>query len=135
MPTSATGSKSSPRSRPRAIATATGLARRARIGIMRVDVIDSTQALADLRPNWDAVYDADPDAQFFLSWTWMSRWLPAIGTPWFVLAARPDDNAPYVAFLPLWLQTKEQASGGFRNNLIMGGSFISDYTGILCRAE
>lgn len=102
---------------------------------MRVDVIDSTKALADVRANWDAVYGADPDAHVFLSWTWMSRWLPHIGAPWFVLAARPDAGAPYTAFLPLWLQTKEEKSGGFHNNVIMGGSFISDYTGILCLPE
>lgn len=102
---------------------------------MRVDVIDSVKAMAQVRADWDAVYGADPDAHVFLSWTWMARWLPHIGTPWFVLAARPDADAPYVAFLPLWLQTTEQKSGGFQNNLVMGGSFISDYTGILCLPE
>jgi CelD/BcsL family acetyltransferase involved in cellulose biosynthesis/thioredoxin-like negative regulator of GroEL len=99
---------------------------------MRVDIIDNSKELAALRADWDAVYEADPEAQFFLSWTWMSRWLPAIGTPWFVLAARPDDRSPYAAFFPLWLETKEQASGGFHNNILMGGNYVADYTGYLC---
>jgi tetratricopeptide (TPR) repeat protein len=103
---------------------------------MRVDIIETTGALAGVRADWDAAYDRDPEAQFFLSWAWLSKWLPSIGTPWFVLAARPDgDSSAYVAFLPLWLQTKEQKSGGFHDNLVIGGNFISDYTGILCLPE
>jgi CelD/BcsL family acetyltransferase involved in cellulose biosynthesis len=103
---------------------------------MRVDIIESTVALAELRADWDRVYDADPEAHFFLSWSWLSKWLPALGSPWLVLAARPEgERSAPVAFLPLWLQTKEQNAGGFRNNLIMGGNFISDYTGILCLPE
>jgi CelD/BcsL family acetyltransferase involved in cellulose biosynthesis len=103
---------------------------------MRVDIIETTAALAGLRTEWDRVYDADPEANFFLSSSWLAKWLPALGSPWLVLVARPEgDRSAPVAFLPLWLQTKEQNSGGFRNNLIMGGSFISDYTGMLCLPE
>ena len=103
---------------------------------MHVDIIESTKAFAELRAHWDRVYDADPEAHFFLSWSWLAKWLPSLGAPWFVLAARPEgDRSAPVAFLPLWLQTKEEKSGGFRNNLIMGGNFISDYTGILCLPE
>ena len=60
---------------------------------MRVDVIDDTEALAASRAEWDAAYVADPEAQFFLSWTWMSRWLAVLDKPWFILAARPDGEA------------------------------------------
>jgi CelD/BcsL family acetyltransferase involved in cellulose biosynthesis len=103
---------------------------------MRVDVIDTTEALAALRDDWDAVYEADPEAQFFLSWTWMSCWLAAIDSPWFILAARPDgEAAPYVAFFPLWVETKERKSGGFYNNVYMGGNYTADYTGFVCRPE
>lgn len=103
---------------------------------MHVDIIENTKALAELRANWDAVYDADPEAQFFLSWTWMSRWLAKLDKPWFVLAAKPDaESSAYVAFFPLWLQTKERKSGGFYNDLNMGGNHFADYTGFLCRPE
>jgi CelD/BcsL family acetyltransferase involved in cellulose biosynthesis len=103
---------------------------------MRVDVIDTTEALAALRDDWDAVYEVDPEAQFFLSWTWMSCWLAAIDSPWFILAARPDGEAtPYVAFFPLWVETKERKSGGFYNNVYMGGNYTADYTGFVCRPE
>ena len=43
--------------------------------LMRVDVITDRSRLLKLRDNWNEVYAADPDAQFFLSWTWMSAWL------------------------------------------------------------
>ena len=102
---------------------------------MRVDIIDNVKALGELRADWDAVYEADPEAHFFLSWTWMSKWLAAIKETWFVLAARPDDGSAPVAFLPLWLHTEERKSGGFLNGIKMGGNYISDYTGFLCRPE
>ena len=103
---------------------------------MRVDIIEGIRRLGELRANWDAVYDADPESQFFLSSIWMFKWLGAIRKPWFVLAVRPDDASPYVAFFPLWLQTQERKdSGFFYNELHMGGHHSADYTGFLCRPE
>ncbi|HTO65518.1 MAG TPA: GNAT family N-acetyltransferase [Bradyrhizobium sp.] len=103
---------------------------------MRVDIIDSIKGLNEVRANWDAVYDADPEAQFFSSWIWLSKWLAAINAPLSILAARPDDGpSDYVAFFPLWLKTKERKSGGFYNELNIGGLYLADYTGVLCRPE
>jgi tetratricopeptide (TPR) repeat protein len=102
---------------------------------MRVNVIESSQSFAQVRGDWEAVYDADPEAQFFLSWTWLSGWLGSLGTPWFVLAARPNETAPYAAFLPLRLRTKVKKGVGFFNEVIMGGSYAADYTGLICRPD
>ncbi|HTO59684.1 MAG TPA: GNAT family N-acetyltransferase, partial [Bradyrhizobium sp.] len=94
------------------------------------------RGLNEVRAKWDAVYDADPEAQFFSSWVWLSKWLAAINAPLSILAARPDDGpSDYVAFFPLWLKTKELKSGGFYNDLIIGGLYLADYTGVLCRPE
>jgi tetratricopeptide (TPR) repeat protein len=100
---------------------------------MRVDIIDTMAALLRLEDNWNAVYDSDPDARFFLSWKWLSGWIEQISGPWFILAARAhhDDNAPYVAFLPLRIQTKVE-NGRIHNELNMAGNFAADYTGLLC---
>ncbi|HTO59683.1 MAG TPA: GNAT family N-acetyltransferase, partial [Bradyrhizobium sp.] len=103
--------------------------------MMRIDVIDSSAGLAELQADWEALYDADPEAQFFLSWTWMSKWLRSIDKPWFVLAAKPDGSSRYAGLLPLWLGTRERKSGGFYNDVNMGGNYVSDYTGFLCRPE
>ena len=40
---------------------------------MQIDIIDSYKAFAELETNWNAVYQKDPEAQFFLSWTWFSK--------------------------------------------------------------
>ena len=55
--------------------------------MIRIDVIDTFSAVQRLEQNWNEVYDADPDAQFFLSWRWLSGWLGQIVTPWLILAA------------------------------------------------
>jgi Tfp pilus assembly protein PilF len=103
---------------------------------MRIDIIDGIKALDAVRADWDAVYEADPDAQYFLSWPWMSKWLPLFGKTWKILAAKTDvESSAYVAFFPLWLRTKEHKAGGFYNDLLIGGNYMADYTGFLCRPE
>lgn len=102
---------------------------------MHIQAIKSFQAFAELRENWDAVYDADPEAQFFLSWTWLSRWLQ--GAPkWFILAAKLNAEASsFVAFFPLRLRTKTTKNGEIRKEVAMAGNRGADYTGFICKPE
>ena len=101
---------------------------------MRIEVIETMSSFERLEQDWHAVYDADPDAQLFLSFRWLASWLEWISGPWFVLAARASDaaQAPYVAFLPLRISVKTSEIP-FHNELNMAGNFAADYTGILCR--
>jgi GNAT acetyltransferase-like protein len=103
---------------------------------VHIDIIESSPSLAALEDNWNAVYDADDEAQIFLSWKWLSGWLASIPGPWFILAAKERDAAdlPYVAFWPLRLQTKIEKSDVF-GDMRMAGNFGADYTGIICRPE
>ena len=99
---------------------------------MQVEVIETMPSFERLEQDWNAVYDADPDAQLFLSFKWLTDWLQWISGPWLILAARASDapDAPYVAFLPL--RTSIKASEvPFQNELNMAGNFAADYTGIL----
>ena len=96
---------------------------------MFIDIIDNLEDFKRLKDNWDRVYDADPEAQFFLSWTWLSQWLP-VRPNWFILAAKQSEDASsYVAFLPLRLRTKLRHGSGFHNELSMAGNSGADYTG------
>jgi hypothetical protein len=90
---------------------------------LRVEVIDRFDDLAPLRRDWDDVYDSDPEASFFLSWTWMSHWLRTFRRDWFVLAARRDAGAPaFDAFWPLGLSTQHSPREGFRTMIDMAGN-------------
>ena len=79
---------------------------------MHIDIIESSPSLAALEDNWNAVYDADPEAQIFLSWKWLNGWLASIKGPWIILAAKAHNNAdaPYVAFFPLRLESSIEES-------------------------
>ena len=100
------------------------------------DVIDEFRDFDALRPNWDAVYEADLEAHFFLSWQWLSDWLTAFRTIWFVLAAkRNETDRAYSAFLLLRMRTDFDKKHGFYNEIYFGGAGFSDYTGILARPE
>lgn len=104
--------------------------------MMRVDVIEGLENFAALRENWEKVYAADPEAQFFLSWTWLSQWLDYHPKDWFILAARPDrKNADYVAFFPLRTYLKSRKQTGFYNEIGLAGRAMSDYAGLITRPD
>ena len=59
---------------------------------MHIDIIETSSSLASLEDNWNAVYDADDEAQIFLSWKWLNGWLASIKGPWFILAAKAHNS-------------------------------------------
>ena len=101
---------------------------------MHIDIIEDLPSLARLEDNWNAVYDADDEAQVFLSWKFLSGFLSDTPGSWFILAAKADEAAdtPYVAFFPLRLKTTIRNSDVF-HEIRMAGS--GDYTGIVCRRD
>jgi tetratricopeptide (TPR) repeat protein len=103
---------------------------------VHIDIIENLPSLAKLENDWNAVYDADAEAQIFLSWKWLYGWLSCIEGPWFILAAKAADAAdlPYVGFLPLRLQTRIESSDVV-SDVRMAGNFSADYTGIICTPE
>src|ERR1700738_589231 len=102
-----------------------------KVSAVHIDIIDTLPSLAKLEDNWNAVYDADPEAHIFLSWKWLSGWLAHIEGPWFILGAkaRAGADAPYVAFFPLRLQTTIEKSDVL-NEVKMAGDFSADYNGM-----
>ncbi len=99
---------------------------------MHVDVIDEWPRLLSCRQDWEAVYRRDPEAQVFLSWTWMSTWLRQLDGRWLVLAAKKDvDSGVYQGFFPLRLKTGQVRDGGFQDDLMMAGNRGADYTGFI----
>lgn len=101
---------------------------------MPVEVINSLERFAAIRPEWDAVYDADPEGHYFLSWTWLSKWLERFPDQWSILAVRPEAGSPYVAFLPLRTRIMSRRGGDPVNVLNLAGNYGGDYSGILCKA-
>jgi tetratricopeptide (TPR) repeat protein len=107
---------------------------------MQIDVIDNLETFQAIRSNWNLVYAADPQAQFFLSWIWLLGKLKrheAYNETWFILAAKSSHHASdYVAFFPLKILIKEHKDGsGFYNELSMVGVTESDYAGFICLPE
>jgi len=100
---------------------------------MHVDVIKTRDMLLRVRSNWEAVYQADPEAQFYMSWTWIAGWFEKLGCQWIVLAAKADASSPdYVGFFPLQLRTEQNRDGRFHNELRTGGGYFAGYTGFIC---
>ncbi|MFM6397152.1 MAG: GNAT family N-acetyltransferase, partial [Planktothrix sp.] len=99
---------------------------------MKIDIIDDLQTFNQVRENWDFVYEADPHANFFLSWVWLVGWLQMVAESWLILAVKPEaKDSSYVAFFPLKLILEQQDDGSFYTQLYMAGNSIADYTGFL----
>jgi CelD/BcsL family acetyltransferase involved in cellulose biosynthesis len=100
---------------------------------LHVDILESLGELQAVRDNWERVYDADPESQFFLTWSWIYNWLAITKQRWLVLAVRPDETSQdYVAFFPLRWSTELGIDSGFRHSLRMAGSYFAGYTGFIC---
>jgi tetratricopeptide (TPR) repeat protein len=102
---------------------------------MHVEFIDNFETLVSLKGNWDAVYRADPEAQYFLSSTWITNWFDKVDCRWVVLAARAKPGSRYVAFFPLQVWTEMSDDGAFLNEIKMGGAWLAGYSGFICEPE
>jgi len=102
---------------------------------VRIEYIAGRDNIGALRPNWESVFDSDPEATFFQSFDWLFGSDGGPGCFGFVLAARaPDDDSDFVAFLPLQPNTR-YGSAGFYNLLTLVGTNATDYNGFICRPE
>jgi CelD/BcsL family acetyltransferase involved in cellulose biosynthesis len=102
---------------------------------LQVDVIDSLDELRAVKQDWERVYDADPEAQYFLTWSWIFNWLASTRQRWLVLAVRPQNAENYIAFFPLRFLSELSAGSGFRHSLRMAGSYYAAYTGFICHPD
>jgi len=105
---------------------------RARGELMQIEIVFENERLLALKDNWNSVYDADPDSQHFLSWTWVSKWFERTEFRWFILAARPSPGADYVGFFPLLILTNKGEDGIYRDEFGMGVGGFADYAGFIC---
>ncbi|MCB1911844.1 MAG: GNAT family N-acetyltransferase [Rhodocyclaceae bacterium] len=105
---------------------------------MQLDIIDSFAAFEALEANWKAVYAADPEAHYFLSWGWMRQLFSDEGNNWCVLAARHStDDSDHVAFFPLLRRVRfSKSRQRFCSEIQMAGSISwADYTGFICHPD
>lgn len=105
---------------------------------MQVDVLESYADFEKLKSNWDAVYEADPEAQFFLSWNWLSQVFSRHRTGWFIIAVKPEStSSDYVAFFPLRLKTRmSKTLKEIYNEIRVAGTFFwADYSGFICHPD
>ncbi|MGK9168551.1 GNAT family N-acetyltransferase [Inquilinus limosus] len=103
---------------------------------MYVNLINNLPDFVKSRDQWDAVYDADPEAQFFLSWTFLSGWL-GDASGWFILCVKPnaDPSSSPVAFFPLKYRMSRTQDGNIRKEISTACNRLADYTGFICVPE
>ncbi len=105
---------------------------------MNLDVIDSFAAFEQLEAEWNAVYAADPEAQYFLSWGWLRQLFADEAHNWCVLAVKRRQGASgYVAFFPLRRRVRfSKSAQRFYTEIQMAGSISwADYTGFICHPD
>lgn len=100
---------------------------------MRVETVTTIEAFEALESHWRDVYACDAQAHFYLSWDFMSVWLPLLDREWLVLVARAHADGPPVAFFPLRMRTRVSRRGVLYSDLAMAGNRFADYTGFICQ--
>jgi CelD/BcsL family acetyltransferase involved in cellulose biosynthesis len=95
-----------------------------------VDRFTSTDELASVGPRWTELYEADPQANLFLSWDWINACMATEEARWLILGAR-DDNGLYRAFLPLRFDRFPRFGPTVCRELWLGISARADFTGML----
>jgi CelD/BcsL family acetyltransferase involved in cellulose biosynthesis len=101
---------------------------------MHIDTLDSFDEFQSLKANWNSIYAADPESQFFLSWIWLAQLFIRRPDEWIVLAAKRNaTDADYVAFFPLRPRTRfSKSQRKTIHEIYMAGNFWADFTGYLC---
>lgn len=103
---------------------------------MEIYAIESLEEIHELKQNWDSVYRADSEAQFFVSWVWISGYLERnnkFDVPWLVLAAKENSTtSEYIAFFPLQLIVHRDNKIGLYSQLGMAGVTDSLHQGFIC---
>lgn len=102
---------------------------------LRVEVIDSFTAFAQLQGAWAELLARDPESGLFLSWPWLAESFVRNPGRWRVLAVREGArNGRYLGFLPLkyrvhWSRTENL----LQTQVDPGGRLgFSEYVGFLC---
>ncbi len=101
---------------------------------MHIDIVDDYESFLALKDDWESVYADDPEAHFFLSWTWMTKWLDSAISEWEIVVARDDENGGRcVAVLPLRIRAFPAKNGTLYTEIWMAAQGVADYVGFLCR--
>ena len=102
---------------------------------LRVEVIDSFTAFAQLQGAWADLLARDPESGLFLSWPWLAESFVRNPGRWKVLTVREGSRqGRYLCFLPLKVRLHwSRSSGRLQTQLDPGGRLgFSEYVGFLC---
>lgn len=102
---------------------------------MKITVIDNVELFKKIKAEWEVVYSSDPNATVFSSWGWMHGWIESTIYNWSIIAIKPNDTSPYVAFMPVCINSIRKNRFNLTHNLFMAGYPSSDQTGFLCLPE
>jgi CelD/BcsL family acetyltransferase involved in cellulose biosynthesis len=97
-----------------------------------VETIADPNRWRALRPGYEALHRADPEAGIYLDWRWLDGLFAARPGEWRVLAA--GDGRGWEGFLPLRVRLRwSRSRQAFQTRMEAAGRFDqSDYTGFVC---
>ncbi|MEA5466583.1 GNAT family N-acetyltransferase [Leptothoe sp. PORK10 BA2] len=105
---------------------------------MKIEIINTLEAFSAIRRNWEFVYQSDPESLFFVSWIWLSGRLmhhDQGSEPWSILGLKVDENdddADYVAFMPLVIDLDETVPGTLYTELSIAGVTDANHVPFIC---
>ncbi|MEL7311900.1 MAG: GNAT family N-acetyltransferase [Pseudomonadota bacterium] len=100
---------------------------------MHVEIVTTTERLAEIELSWDELFRSDPHAHIYLSLDFLYAVAVRVPGKFRILIAWADDGR-CVGLLPLMVTTQWSQTGQSLTNVLdmLGHVFDADYTGILC---
>ncbi len=98
-------------------------------------LINDIEQFESIKSDWEKVYNRDPDAMFYVSWTYLNAWFRITKDKWFVIAVKDQKTSEFIGFLPLKKFEKRKLGLRYYSLLTMGTSPMPVYTGFVCQPE
>jgi CelD/BcsL family acetyltransferase involved in cellulose biosynthesis len=96
-----------------------------------IDVARSAAEFDALRARWETLYESDPQARIFQSWSWVRGLAASQPAMWSVLVVRPRGSSAPVALLPLGADSV-RFRGLLVKRVVHTGGRLGDSTGLVC---
>lgn len=101
----------------------------------RVVKISTLNEFAELKTDWNKLYNKDKNSHLYISWDWLNSLFSVASISWFVLAVQETKSGKHIAFFQFSIEEKKFKKIISWYLLQMGAFPLGNFSGLLCEKE